>query len=169
MSLLTRSLEFLQSIEVDQRQDKKFRQGFLGATAGTERSKNKQKIPLLASSPRGVCACSLYAVRVCPAIWLGRGLGILTTPQVVVYARNMNCTLLLLQYFHRWQLSFLVSYYLLSRNCPNCACMQLFLVPYSFLIVCCPRRGVSRCRHCNTAAKVSILSQYQNASWSKVK
>ena len=31
--LLTRGLEFLQSIEVDQAQDKKFRQGFVGAPA----------------------------------------------------------------------------------------------------------------------------------------
>ena len=52
--LLTRGLEFLQSIEVDQAQDKKFRQGFVGATAGTEKNKNKRKIFLLVSSPREV-------------------------------------------------------------------------------------------------------------------
>ena len=38
MLLLTRGLEFLQSIEVDWRQDKKFRQGFVGATDAAERN-----------------------------------------------------------------------------------------------------------------------------------
>ena len=40
-----------------------------------------------------------------------------------------------------------------SRMCPNCACTQLFLVPYSFLVFCCLGRGVSRCKHCSPAAK----------------
>ena len=56
----------------------------------------------------------------------------------------------------KWQLSFLVSYYLLSRNCPNCACMQLLLVPYSCLIICCSRRGISL----QQRFPGSILSQY---------
>ena len=36
--------------------------------------------------------------------------------------------------------------------CPNCACMQLFLVPYSFF--CCSRRLLSRCRHCSKGSQV---------------
>ena len=44
--------------------------------------------------------------------------------------------------------------YLLSRICPNCACRQLFLVPYSFLVFCCWRRGVSRCQHCSKGSQV---------------
>ena len=48
---------------------------------------------------------------------------------------------------------FLVSLNLLSRICPNCACMQLFLVPYSFFELCCLKRGVSRCKPCSTAAE----------------
>ena len=39
------------------------------------------------------------------------------------------------------------------RICLNCSCMQLFLVAYSFFVFCCSRRGVSRCKHCNTTAK----------------
>ena len=31
--------------------------------------------------------------------------------------------------------------------------MQLFLVPYSFFVFCCSKRGMSRCQHCSTAAK----------------
>ena len=62
-----------------------------------------------------------------------------------------------------WQLGFLVSYPL-SRICPNCACTSLVLVPCRFFVFCCWRRGVSRCKHCSTAAKsprskpVSVLS-----------
>ena len=48
---------------------------------------------------------------------------------------------------------FLISLYLLSRICTNCTCMQLFLIPYSFLVFCCSRRDVSRCKHCSTAEK----------------
>ena len=40
-----------------------------------------------------------------------------------------------------------------SRICPTGACTQLFLVPYSFFVFCCSRRGVSRCKHCSTSAK----------------
>ena len=29
----------------------------------------------------------------------------------------------------------------------------IFLVPYGFFVFCCWRRGVSRCKHCSTAAK----------------
>ena len=61
--------------------------------------------------------------------------------------------LLLLEAFQKWQLGFLVSMYLLSRIYSNSTCMQLFLVPYSFFIFCCSRRGVSRCKNCSTAAK----------------
>ena len=40
------------------------------------------------------------------------------------------------------------------RICPNCSCTQLFLVPYSFFVFCCWRRGVSRCKHCSKGAHV---------------
>ena len=41
-----------------------------------------------------------------------------------------------------------------SRICPSCACTQLFLVPYSFFVFCCSRRGVSRCKHCSKGSQV---------------
>ena len=59
----------------------------------------------------------------------------------------------LLWALQKWQLGFLGSLYLLSRICPNCKCTQLFLVAYSFVVFCCWKRGVSRCKHCSTAAK----------------
>ena len=38
---------------------------------------------------------------------------------------------------------------LLLIICPNiAACVQLFLVPYSFFVFCCSRRRLSRCKHC---------------------
>ena len=40
-----------------------------------------------------------------------------------------------------------------SRICPNCTCVKLFLVPYSLFVFCCSRRGVSRRKHCGTAAE----------------
>ena len=39
----------------------------------------------------------------------------------------------LLQALQKWQLEFLVFCVFLSRICPNCACMQLLLVPHSSL------------------------------------
>jgi len=40
-----------------------------------------------------------------------------------------------------------------SRICPSCICMQLFLVPYSFFVLCCSRRGLSKCKQGSTTAK----------------
>ena len=40
-----------------------------------------------------------------------------------------------------------------SRICPNCTWVKLFLVPYSLFVFCCSRRGVSRRKHCGTAAE----------------
>ena len=71
-------------------------------------------------------------------------------------------TLLLPPALQKWQLEgvFLV---FLSIICPNCACTQLFLVPYSFFVFCCSKRRLSRCRHCSKVSQVpgSSLSQYQ--------
>ena len=39
-----------------------------------------------------------------------------------------------------WLLGFLVSLCLLSRICPNCACVQLLFVSCSFFAFCCLRR-----------------------------
>ena len=58
-----------------------------------------------------------------------------------------------------------------SRICPNCTCTQLFLVPYSFFVFCCSRRGVSKCKNCSTAAKgpryqaVSLLQLQPRLEW----
>ena len=52
--LPTRVLGLPQSIEIDQKPDKKFRQGFIGAPVAAEGSENRQQVPSLARSPRGV-------------------------------------------------------------------------------------------------------------------
>ena len=54
-------------------------------------------------------------------------------------------------HFHS-KLGFLVSLYLNVLNLPQLH-MQA-LITYSFFVFCCSRRGVSRCKHCITAAKV---------------
>ena len=36
---------------------------------------------------------------------------------------------------------------------------QLFLVPCSFFVFCCSRRGGSRCKHCSKGSQVPGLSQ----------
>ena len=41
-----------------------------------------------------------------------------------------------------------------SRICPNCACIQLFLVPCSFFVFCCLRRGMSRSKHCTKGSQI---------------
>ena len=53
----------------------------------------------------------------------------------------------------KWQLGFYSFCVFLSRICPNGACTQLFLVPYSFFIYCRLRRSLSICKHFSTAAK----------------
>ena len=69
-------------------------------------------------------------------------------------------TLFLLQDL-KWQLGFFWSLYLLSRICPNRPCMPLFLAPYSFLVFCCLRRGMSRREHRSKGPEVSAcLSTY---------
>ena len=63
----SRVLGLSQSIEIDQRPDKTFRHGFVGAPAAAGGSEDKQ-VPLLARSLSGGGACSLYGVKVgvCP-------------------------------------------------------------------------------------------------------
>ena len=51
--LPTRIFGLPQSIEIDQRPDKKFSQGFIGASTATEGSKNKEQFPLLAPGATG--------------------------------------------------------------------------------------------------------------------
>ena len=42
----------------------------------------------------------------------------------------------------------------LSIICPSCACTQLFLVPFSFFVICSLRRHLSRCKHCSRGSQV---------------
>ena len=89
----------------------------------------------------------------CPEVWQERWLRCFAHPLGGI---DM---LLLLQPLWKKQLGFLVSLCLLSRICLNCACMQLFLVPYSFFVFCCSKRGMSRCKlHCPKGSQVLDLS-----------
>ena len=102
----------------------------------------------------------LYELRidVCPGAGSEGWLRCLAHPLGGVGCGGMCSTLLLLLTlcFCSWLLrmaDFLVSLYLWSRICLNCSCTQLSLTPYSFFVVCTSGRGMSRCKHCSTAAK----------------
>ena len=43
---------------------------------------------------------------------------------------------------------------LLFTIAPTAHVVQLFLVPYSFFVLCCLRRCLSRCKHCSKGSKV---------------
>ena len=122
----TRVLGLPQSIEIDQRLDKKFRQGFIGAPAAAGRNENKLTVSL---------ALSLGWMRWF-LIWgegrggsrgqaRGGGLGVLSTPLVVLsaggqaqYPAYAPDTLFLHPALQKWQLGFLVSLYLV-QNLPQ--------------------------------------------------
>ena len=52
------------------------------------------------------------------------------------------------QLFRGGSWGFLVFSYLIVHDLPQLACLQLFLVPYSFFVLCCWRRQVSRYKQC---------------------
>ena len=156
--LPTRIFGLPQSIEIDQRPDKKFSQGFIGASTATEGSKNKEQFPLLICSPRWGRAGSLHKVRV----WAGPGAGLEGAhpfdggerqghAQCPAIAPDRPVLLLALQ---NWWLGFQSLCILLSRICPNCTFTQLFLVPYRFFVFCCWRRHLSRCKPCSRGSQV---------------
>ena len=126
----------------------------MGAPAATGEA--KQETGALARSLMAGQDGFLHGVRVgvCPGVGRRGGLGVLPIPLVVLCAGGMGSTLLLLRALQKWQLGFLVVLYLLSRICPSCACTQLFLAPYSFLVFYCLRRGVSRCKPCSKGFQV---------------
>ena len=78
------------------------------------------------------------------------------------YPAFVTDTLFLLPPLQKWQLGFWSFCILLSIICPNCACMQLFLVPHSFFVFCCLRRCLSRCKHCSKVSQVPGPSLSQN-------
>ena len=124
----------------------------------------------LTTAPPGKSrACSLYGVKVgvCPGVrtegWLrcfAHPLGGAVCSGHAQRPAFAPDPLLLLQALQKWQLGFVVSVYLLSRICPNCACKQLFLVLYSFFVFCRSRRGVSRCKNCSRGAQVPACLIY---------
>ena len=61
--------------------------------------------------------------------------------------------LLLLPALQKWQMGFWSFCILLSIICPNCACIHLILVPYSFFEFCCSRRRLSSCKHCSKGSQ----------------
>lgn len=82
------------------------------------------------------------------------GLSALPTPLVVLCAGIMDSTLLLLQTPQKWQSGFWsFCIWFIICSCPKCACVQLFLVLYSFFAFCCSR-CFSRCKHWSKGSQV---------------
>ena len=100
-------------IEIDKRQDKKFRQGFIGSLSTTVGSENKQQFPLL--------ACSWAEAWVGPGVRLEGRLRWSAHPLMcrghVQYPTSASGSLEVTS-------GFLASLYLLSRICPDCTCLQ---------------------------------------------
>ena len=130
-----------------------------------QRKREQKQLPLF-TGPRGRCAGSFHGVRLeaCPGVrlegwlrWFAHPLG---TRSLLLLHTPWLCSRL----FGGSSWASLVFSCLLSRICLNCACMQLFLVPYSFFVFCCLRRCLPRCKHHSTAAKGPgpCLSQFYN-------
>ena len=49
--------------------------------------------------------------------------------------------------------------------CPSRACVQLFLVPYSFFIFHCSRRYLSRRKHCSNGSQVPTCLTWATLPW----
>ena len=56
--------------------------------------------------------------------------------------------------------------YLLVQNLSQHTCSYFSSISYSFFVFCCPRRGVSRCKHCSPAAKGSRSQPLSRAKFS---
>ena len=111
----------------------------------------------------GGWACFLYGM--CSGLRLEGWLRWTAHPLGGGVYRGMFSTLLLLlillQDIQKRHLGFSGLYVSFVQNLSNCACTQLFLVSHSFFVFCYLRRGVSRCKHCHTAAEFQVpgLSQ----------
>ena len=104
--------------------------------------------------------------------WYGRRYFHLTKPTVHGGSQKSRTQLSTAQCFRSgcWFLGFFCLFVCLSfcilwsRICPNCACMQLFLVPCSLFAFCSSRRGMSGYKRCSTAAKGPGPSSAQSGS-----
>ena len=121
---MTRVLRLSQSIEIDQRPNKKFRQGFTGAPAAAGGSRNRQGVPLLPRPLKGPSSFLIWGEgRGVLAGWL-RGLAhflgsvVLGACAVPSFFSDTQCFLLSVGCFG------LCVFW--PRICPNCACTQLF-------------------------------------------
>lgn len=100
--------------------------------------------------------------RGCPGVQSQGGLGGPPSPPPVVLSaggmRSSNC-LFLPQTLQKWQLGFFcLSLYLLVQNFPQLHMQAVFLVPCSFFVSCCWKRGVSRSKQCAKGCGFQLLA-----------
>ena len=154
-----------QSIKIDQRPDKKFRQGFMGTPAAQRGWKQVTgfvcSLPdegeqfLLQGESRG--GSKDRAGGVTEVVWPSLG-GTECRGQCTVPCFH-SCPQLFTS--GTWVLGLCI---LLSIICPNCSCKQLFLIPDSSFVFCCWRRRLSRCEHCSKGSQVPGPSLAQTQS-----
>ena len=111
---------------------------------------------LACSLPKGGQTCSFYGVRVevCPGVGLeGRRLRWAAHPLGGVVCRGHAQCPAFAAGSSEVTVGFLVFVSFVQIGL-NCACVQLFLVPYSFFVFCCSRRGVSRGKPCSKGSRV---------------
>ena len=151
--LLTRVLGLPQSIEIDQRPGKKFRRGFIGAPAAAGGRENKPQVPLPAHSLSGASLFLIWGEGRGVSRGRAGGMAQVFCPPLrwccVQGACAVPCFCSRHRVFAPGSSKVAVGIFGLfvtfgSRICPNCACTQLFLVPYSFFVFCYSRRGVFR-------------------------
>lgn len=120
----------LSSVEIDERPDEEFRQGFTGTHAVARGSENEKQVPLLA--PGGRQAGSLNeAVAISGSGWRA-GLG--GPPCWAMCRAPGQCPA-----FGCWFVLFL---YLTVHNCPGFT----VLVPFGFFVFCCSGSCWPRCK-----------------------
>ena len=111
---------------------------------------------------RQACSSFLHGVRVgvCPGVGQRGGLGVLSTGYVVLSAGGMLRTLFMLltpsfysKLFKSDSWVFCSLCILWVQNLTPLCLDTVISVPPGFFAFCCWRKGVSRCKHCSTAAK----------------
>ena len=132
------------SVDIDQRPDRKFWRGFVGAPAATEGAETSSRFPCLLYEEGRAGSLSGVRVGLGPGVgpkvwhmWLLYPLGAVCRGHAQSSAFAPSSSELASDFF----LSFSI---FLSIICPSCPGTQLFLVCYSFFAFCCWRRHLSR-------------------------
>lgn len=138
------------------RPDKNFRQDFIAACAAARGRERRQEV-----GPRGELLVSLNRVTVggggSEDPWVGQAayLGGLPAPLVILSAGPCAVPHFCPRHLRNscWFMAFL---YPIVHNCPNCTCMQLFSITYSFFVFFGSSRHLFRCKPLSRGYQVQL-------------